>query len=612
MIAPGSLDARELPKSWPSDIRAATETARAIRANPLLKSFVEALIIQKVADSDIGFTEHVAVQYVQKHLGDKGLETYRHKIKEASQEAREWVELADGPAWKISPLTVSLTLAHDLQQLVTPAPHIRLISDALVDAMTGAGDRNVVVSLPSRYGKSETAGRRALLWLLSNYPGYPCIYVSATDELSNTMGRLIKTDLRLHEARCGFSLAEDSSASSRFNTSIEGGLLIATGVLGQVAGRGAAMLVIDDSSKNSEQGTSPTYQRQVWELWQTTLQSRLQAGAITSVIGTRYDSKDFIGRLVGGHEDVAPLKARVISLPALATGPDELGRAAGEPLPLGPVRVDGFGYTKEELLARKANTSQEAWLTCYQQMPLDATMVGKAFVFDEAEHVDEGAVFNEDIPAVRVSVDFNVDGFSLVFGQVTELIPDHMRRILTNERHFELVIFDEVQLMNTTTVGACEIAIEKIRNLPSSWQTRKVILTGDASGTQRRTSSGVGQVPRSDWDIIGSEFSRSGLTFTIQKYGSNEAVRDKVNRLNAMLKSAAGRPAIRIHPKCKALIRDLRLVRWASDASGNRLPVLDKRDSTLGHVADAFCYMTRAVATSGSYGPQPYAVPGTY
>ena len=41
MIAPGSLDARELPKSWPSDIRAATETARAIRANPLLKSFVE-------------------------------------------------------------------------------------------------------------------------------------------------------------------------------------------------------------------------------------------------------------------------------------------------------------------------------------------------------------------------------------------------------------------------------------------------------------------------------------------------------------------------------------------------------------------------------------------
>jgi hypothetical protein len=30
--------------------------------------------------------------------------------------------------------------------------------------------------------------------------------------------------------------------------------------------------------------------------------------------------------------------------------------------------------------------------------------------------------------------------------------------------------------------------------------------------------------------------------------------------------------------------------------------------ATLGHVADALCYLTRAVATSGSYGPQPYAV----
>jgi hypothetical protein len=271
--------------------------------------------------------------------------------------------------------------------------------------------------------------------------------------------------------------------------------------------------------------------------------------------------------------------------------------------------VAGFGYTKEELEARRANTSEEAWLTCYQQMPLDATLIGKAFQFDEAVHVSETAVVNEDIPEIKLSFDFNVDFYSFCLAQVSEYVADHMRRILTNERTLEVVVFDETQLMNTNTIGACEVAIEKIRLLQTNGRKFKIVITGDSSGTQRRTSSGAGTVPQSDWAQIGSEFSRSGLTFKIQKYGSNECVRDKVNRANGFLKPAGrGRTNLLIHPRCKALIRDLKLVRWGQDSFGNRLPTLDKRISDLGHMADAWCYMLRAVATGGTYGPQPYAV----
>jgi hypothetical protein len=125
---------------------------------------------------------------------------------------------------------------------------------------------------------------------------------------------------------------------------------------------------------------------------------------------------------------------------------------------------------------------------------------------------------------------------------------------------------------------------------------------------QQICTGGPRTSPVSDWGIIGSEFSRTGLIFTIQRCSASECARDKVKRVNGMLKPASARTKVRTYPRHRAPIRDLKPVRWAQDASGNRLPVLDKRDPTLGHMGDAFAYMTRAVATSGSHRGQPYAL----
>src|SRR5258708_28700995 len=105
------LDSREFPLSWPGDIRRSTEQARAIRANVILKTLVEGLMIERCCSgSTVGFTEHVACQYVRRHLGDEGLERYRSKVREAGQEAEHIINLVDGPGWKVSPLTVAVTL----------------------------------------------------------------------------------------------------------------------------------------------------------------------------------------------------------------------------------------------------------------------------------------------------------------------------------------------------------------------------------------------------------------------------------------------------------------------------------------------------------------------
>ena len=590
-----NLDSRVLPTAWPATIRESSEAARGIRENVILKTIIEGMLIERSTGSTVGFTEHVAMEYLRRHLGEAGIARYR--ALDLATRASELEEIANGPAaFKVSPLTVGLSLTHDLGQVYAPAPHLRLVSDAIVDAFNGRGPRNILISLPSRYGKSETAGRRALEFFFANYPGYPAIYVTATDTLSETMGRLVRNDLSLFETKFGFQLADDSQASGRFNTSIEGGQLVATGIQGQLLGRGASICICDDFFKGSEQGNSASYRDSVWEIWQTSLQSRLQSGSVLVVIGTRFHSEDFHGRLLNGHGDVAPLDCRYIRLPALCeeAGPDEVGRFKGDALPLGPVTVPGFGYTKEELEARRASTGLEAWTTNYQQFPSDLTNANKAYRFDAAVHVRDTDL--DPAREIRIGIDFNVSPMSVVIGQVREAVTDPLRRILTRERFYFVEIHDELSLEDSTTAEATEELVERLRKVVHSGRKLRLRVAGDASGNQRRTSSGSqgSTVPVTDWQIMTDGLNKYAHLFktTFEVRASNPSVRDRVTRLNALLKPADGKTRFAVNPRCKVLIRDLQNVVWAKDASGNVRDTLSKRDPRLTHASDALGYLT--------------------
>jgi hypothetical protein len=171
-----------------------------------------------------------------------------------------------------------------------------------------------------------------------------------------------------------------------------------------------------------------------------------------------------------------------------------------------------------------------------------------AFVDALATHVDELTVYDFSNPVVRISFDFNVDSLSCCFAQTFSYVPD-LAQILQNltTDSFDVIVFDEFQLSDATTAGACEIAIAKIAELRGD--VKKIVISGDSSGTQRRTSSGGGsQVPVSDWDLVQSTFRKSGLPFTVVKFSSNESLKEKVNRCNSFLKPASGRTRVRIHP----------------------------------------------------------------
>ena len=68
---------------------------------------------------------------------------------------------------------------------------------------------------------------------------------------------------------------------------------------------------------------------------------------------------------------------------------------------------------------------------------------------------------------------------------------------------------------------------------------------------------------------------------------SNPAVRDRVTLMNAKLESAAGERRLRIHPRCKELIKDLERVTYKENSM-----VIDKdRDAERTHLSDALGYL---------------------
>ena len=184
------------------------------------------------------------------------------------------------------------------------------------------------------------------------------------------------------------------------------------------------------------------------------------------------------------------------------------------------------------------------------------------------------------------ALDFNVDPMCSVIAQIAEeprsrnwhpYSPDPRR----------LRVIDEIVLPDSNTEAA---AAECIRRTEEFCQHRLPVrlgIYGDASGNSRSTKSS-----RTDYQVLAEIFRHDGrYQISMRQNRSNPGVRDRVNTMNNMLRSASGFHGIEIHPRCRELIRDLRQVKWRRDAAGNPTGELDKSDSRRTHVSDALSYL---------------------
>jgi len=243
-------------------------------------------------------------------------------------------------------------------------PHVRLIGAALDRVSDGEIDR-LIIQMPPRHGKTETATIRYPVYRLSADPMRRVI----VGAYNSTLAAKYSRHARRLATECGLAISPDRDTMDDWET-LEGGGFRAVGVGSGITGHGGDLIIVDDPVKDREEAESETYRDRVWEWWTDVLWTRREPGCAVIVIMTRWHEDDLAGRILAS--DDGP-NWHVINLPALAFGsadfpdgafvPDLLGRAPGEALC--PARFD-----EQALASIRTVLGEYGWSALYQGRPV--------------------------------------------------------------------------------------------------------------------------------------------------------------------------------------------------------------------------------------------------
>ena len=214
------------------------------------------------------------------------------------------------------------------------APHLALIAQALERVRAGTVTR-LAISLPPRHGKTELATRLFPAWFIGHDPYSQVILAGATAEFAKEeFGRKIRGYMETpayQQVFPGAGLRGGSKAVDALATK-EGGSIKSIGKGGQIIGRGADLLLVDDPYSGREEAMSAGERRKVKQWFTADVISRMMPGGRIVVIHQRWHEDDLIGWLTDpNHPEHNPRvsgKWMHLYLPAVIYDED-LARAMG-------------------------------------------------------------------------------------------------------------------------------------------------------------------------------------------------------------------------------------------------------------------------------------------
>ncbi len=244
------------------------------------------------------------------------------------------------------------------------ARHLDLVCRELENIMAGKTKR-LMIFMPPRHGKSMTVTETFPSFYLGKHPEKRVIEVSYSGSLAQQFGKRNRDKVEEYgPVLFGHTVSPVQRTKTNWNLENGTGGMISVGIGGSITGYGADLLIVDDPIKNRAEAESQTYREMLWNEYQSTVSTRLQAGGAVIIILTRWHEDDLAARLLnpeyGKVEDW-----KIISLPAVCEDEenDALGRSVGETLwPAG-------GYDAEWCAQQKETVGTYAWSSLYMQTP---------------------------------------------------------------------------------------------------------------------------------------------------------------------------------------------------------------------------------------------------
>jgi len=230
-----------------------------------------------------------------------------------------------------------------------------------------------------------------------------------------------------------------------------------------------------------------------------------------------------------------------------------------------------FWWTETEIESTKKTMSEAEFAQEIRAEFRDLTR-GKAYKnYSQQNHSTHnplavaGLKWNPMLP-IHVGMDFNLSPMAWTLAQKRH-----------NRMHFE----DEVWIQRSDTAEAALVLCDKV-----SGHKPGIILVGDStSRAGQRAAAG-----KSDYDILCEVLDFRGIKWTNLTPSENPRVKDRVNTVNARLRSASGEVFVTVNPEsCPMLHRDFERVAWKVHNDGVLLD--QKTDPMLTHSSDGAGYL---------------------
>ena len=175
-------------------------------------------------------------------------------------------------------------------------------------------------------------------------------------------------------------------------------------------------------------------------------------------------------------------------------------------------------------------------------------------VYSNFDHVENVSDVTDNGGTLLIGMDFNVDPMSAV---------------ISVKAADQLHLIDEIMLKDSNT----ELMAEEIKQ---RYPKRSIVVYPDPSGRARKTSAPVG---RTDFAIL------SNAGFEVRAPRNAPPVIDRINTVQAALKTADDKRRLFVNPRCTNLIRSLDGLTYID---GSHQP---DKSSGLDHIADAIGYL---------------------
>lgn len=231
-----------------------------------------------------------------------------------------------------------------------------LIIELLQYALQGKVSK-ILLSLPSRHGKSTLISKNFVSYYLTHFPNESVILSSYEQKLASKFGKEVRETINEFGKLSPYNIriSQDTKAKNNFQVNKPyKGEMIAVGSGGALMGFGASLFIVDDPVKNVKDAESEVKQADLKDWFGATAKSRLQTRKngkppIIIVIAQRLDTMDLHGIIktnephTPARNALAQLRSGAIipedvwvdfTLPAICEDPtdDLLGRKKGEVL----------------------------------------------------------------------------------------------------------------------------------------------------------------------------------------------------------------------------------------------------------------------------------------